>query len=129
MSADDSLPSATRLLRVLKDKPVHVDPVTRIPTPAAFEPSSADLAHAPVRVSVWDADHVSLARAVELRGGGERLLTCVRSKIQRAREIAIQKRPRRHYGIEGLESDAWKGRRADRQHALRALAKACRSAT
>lgn len=147
MSADDALAPGTRLLRVLKDKPVHVDPVTRLPTPAAFEPSSADLAHAPVRVSVWDADHVPLTRAIELRGGGELMgfVLTVADVVAVANELAASylravKDPdgarncdpdeaRWHYGIEGLEGDAWRGRRADRQHALRALARACQAAT
>lgn len=146
MSAGERLPAATRLLRVLKNKPVHVRPDRLHPMPAAFEPSSADLAHLPVRVSVWDADHLTLARAMELRGGGD-LVGFVLTAADVAR-VAVQyavpalravedpegalgctpDEARWHDGIEGLEKAAWNDRIA-RGDALRDLALACTLAT
>lgn len=146
MSAGERLPPATRLLRVLKNKPVHVRPDRLHPMPAAFEPSSADLAHSPVRVSVWDADHLALARAYELRGGGDLVgfvLTAADVDAVAAQYVTPPLRAvedpegatgctpeeaRWHHGIEGLEKPAWKDRIA-RGDALRDLALACTRAT
>lgn len=77
MSSGEIVADEVLVLRVLKDKPVHVRPDRRHPTPTAFEPSSEDLKHPPVRVSVWDA-RMKLQRAIELRGGGEMRGFCLR---------------------------------------------------
>jgi len=144
LSAGDRVAADVRVLRVLKDKPFHVAPATRTPTPAAFEPSSADLAHPPVRVSVWD-ERVTVRRAVELRGGGELVTFCVavamvdhvaadlgneRLRVVEDPEGAIGCAPddaRWHHGIEGLEKAAWTDR-ARRLEALARIALACASA-
>jgi len=146
VSADASLPPTARLLRVLKNKPLHVHPIEQLPTPLAFDPSSADLAHVPVRVSVWDADRVPFARAKELRGGGDLVgfvltagdvaTVAVQYEAPGLRAVedpagavgCTPEEARWHYGIEGLEKTAWKDREA-RLKALRRLALACTLAT
>ena len=145
MSAGDRVAPEVQALRVLKDKAFHVAPETRTPTPAAFEPSSADLAHAPVRVSVWDA-RITVPRAVALRGGGE--LVTFRLAVAAIERIAVELRnvrlrvvedpvgaigcspddARWHHGIEGLEKAGWSDR-ARRMEALARIALACTAPT
>lgn len=142
MTGGDALPAGTQLLRVLKDRPVHVVPGRREPTPNAFLPSSADEACSPVRVSVWDAEQVTVARACEIRGGGDFAgfvlgaadVSAVAEELVNPRLRAVTDpegttapEARWHYGIEGLEKAAWTDRLA-RNQALRRLAKACRPA-
>lgn len=144
MSGGALLPPGSRLLRVLRDKPLHVVPGRREPTPAAFEPSSADLGVTPVRVSVWDADRVSLSRVCELRGGGDFAGFVLRAEDV-ARVAVERSQPRLravtdpdgagevpeapwHYGIEGLEKSAWSDK-VERNKALLALARSCTPAS
>lgn len=136
------LPPSTQLLRVLRDRPVHVVPGRREPTPLAFQPSSADEACSPVRVSVWDAEQVTVARACEIRGGGDFAgFVLAAGNVAAIAEELVNPRLRAvtdpegttapeaqwHYGIEGLEKTAWPDRLA-RHQAMRRLAKACRPA-
>ncbi len=143
MSAGDRVADDVRVLRVLKDKPFHVAPATRTPTPAAFEPSSADLAHLPVRVSVWD-ERVTVARAVALRGGGDLVTFClpvaavdrIAADLRHERLCVVEdpdgaigcapEEARWHHGIEGLEKAAWSDR-AQRMDALTRIALACKT--
>lgn len=141
MSDGDRVPPEAAVLRVLKDKPIHVRPDRLHPQPAAFEPSSADLAHAPVRVSVWD-EAITAERAVALRGGGE--MAVYRLEVAGVESVAARfnhrglrvvedpggavgcapDEARWHYGIEGLERAAWASK-VDRAEALALLALWC----
>lgn len=70
MSAGDPLAPDATVLRALRA--IHVSPESALPTWDAFQPTTADRAHAtergaPVRVSVWNRAHVSPERARALR--------------------------------------------------------------
>lgn len=141
MNDGETLPANTVLLRVLRNKPLHVTPDTRLPTAEAFLPSSADLAHDPVRVSVWD-ERITVARAIALRGVEGALafrlaaadVTRVAGELGAPRLRAVHDPggatgcgpadARWHHGVEGLEAAAWPTKVA-RMQALRRLALAC----